>query len=62
MEDLTYNEKQNLFGAICVSNEIAYHLFSVDPNCKDAKGMMKLSRKSKWHSQYSKGDRNLMSI
>ena len=50
--DLTFNAKQNLLGAICLSNEIAYHLFSLDTNCSDTKNMVKLIRKSKWHPQY----------
>ena len=42
-----------LLGAICVSNEIAYHLFSIDAGFSDAKNAVKLIHKSKWHSQYS---------
>ena len=55
--DLAYNAKKNLLGAICVSNKTAYYLFSVNPNYSDAKDMVKLSRKSKWHSQYSQEER-----
>ena len=50
--DLTYNTKRNLLGAISISNEIAYHLFSVDINGLNIKGSIKLIRKSRWHSQY----------
>ena len=51
---MTYNTKQNLLGAICISEEIAYHLFSVDVHCSDTKNSVKLIRKSRWHSQHSK--------
>ena len=50
---MTYNTKQGFLGAISVTNEIAYHLFSVNADCSDAKNVVKLTRKSKWHSQHS---------
>ena len=52
--DVTFNDKRNLLGAISVENEIAYHLFSVDIDSSDKKNTVKLTRKSKWHSQNSK--------
>ena len=45
--DLTYNIKRNLLGAISLSGKIAYHLFTVDTNCRNIKESVKLIRKSK---------------
>ena len=39
-------------GAICLNRNIAYHLFSVDTYCPNDRESVKLTRKSKWHSQY----------
>ena len=52
--DLTYNSKRNLFGAMCQSEKTAYHLFSFNTDSVNAKDVVKLSRRSKWHSQYSR--------
>ena len=51
--DITYNTKRNLLGAISLNKKIAYHLFTVDAICLNLKECVKLTRKSKWHSQYS---------
>ena len=51
--DLTYNVKRGLLGAISQSDEIAYHLFQIDTDYSNAKDIVKLSRRSKWHPQYS---------
>ena len=52
--DLTYNTKRSLLGAISLSGKTAYHLFTVDTNCLSIKDCIKLTRKSKWHSQFGK--------
>ena len=49
--DVTYNPRRCFLGAMCVGNKIAYHLYNFDTSKSD--GIIKLIRKSKWHSQYS---------
>ncbi len=51
--DVTYNSRRNILGAIPIAGRIAYHLFNVDANTSNAHGIVKLNRKSKWHSQHS---------
>jgi hypothetical protein len=50
--DVTYNSRRSILGAIPVAGRIAYYLFNVDANASNAGGIVKLSRKSKWHLQY----------
>ena len=59
--DFTYNTKRNLLGAISLSGKIAYHIFTVDANCPKIKESVRLTRKSKWHSQYDNISSNLIS-
>ena len=49
--DVTYNPRRNLLGAMCVGEKTAYHLYNFDTSKSD--GIVKLFRKSGWHSQYS---------
>ncbi len=51
--DVTYNSRRSILGAIPVSRTIAYHLFTIDTNDSNAGDIVKLARKTKWHSQYS---------
>ena len=51
--DVTYNSRRGILGAIPVSKETAYHLFNIDANAPKAGDIVKLYRKSKWHSQHS---------
>lgn len=51
--DVTYNPRRGILGAIPVSEKIAYHLFNVDVNASKTEDVIKLYRKSNWHSQYS---------
>lgn len=51
--NVTYNVRRNILGAIPVGGQIAYHLFTVDDYASDPNNIVKLNRKSKWHSQNS---------
>ena len=51
--DITYNSRRGILGAITLGREISYHLFNVDSNASKTKDIVKLIRKSKWHSQHS---------
>ncbi len=51
--DVTYNSRRSILGAIPVTGRIAYHLLTVDISASNADNIVKLSRKSKWDSQYS---------
>ena len=51
--DITYNSRRSILGAVPLERKISYHLFTVDPNASKTKDIVKLIRKSKWHSQYS---------
>ncbi len=51
--DVSYNSRRSILGAIPVAERIAYHLFAIDTSGSNAGDIVKLSRKSKWHSQYS---------
>ncbi len=51
--DLTYNSRRSILGAIPVAGRITYHLFTINNSALNAGGIVKLNRKSKWHSQYS---------
>ena len=50
--DITYNSRRGILGAIPLEKEISYHLFNVDSKVSKTKNIVKLTRKSKWHSQY----------
>ena len=52
--DITYNSRRSILGAVPVDQKISYHLFDVDSNATKTKDIVKLTRKSKWHSQHSK--------
>ncbi len=56
--DVTYNSKRSILSAIPVTGRIAYHLFTIDTSASNAGVIVKLSRKSKWHSQYSTEEGN----
>ena len=49
--DVTFNPRRSFLGAICAEGKIAYHLYGFGTSKSD--GIVKLIRKSKWHSQYS---------
>jgi len=49
--DVTYNPHRNILGAMCVEGKIAYHLYNFGTSKSD--GILKLIRKSRWHSQYN---------
>ncbi len=51
--DMTYNCRRSILGAIPVGQKIAYHLFNVNAKTSNDGDIVKLDRKSKWHSQYS---------
>lgn len=51
--DITYNSRSGLLGTICVSRNISYHLFTIDPYLLKAGDTVKLCRRSKWHPQYN---------
>ena len=56
--DVTFNPRRNFLGAMCAGGEIAYHLYKFDISKSD--DIVKLIRKSRWHSQYSTKKRNLI--
>mgnify|MGYP007014816418 CR=1 FL=1 len=49
--DVTYNPRRNFLGAMPVKGKIAYHLYNFGTSKSDV--IIKLIRKSSWHSQYS---------
>ena len=51
--DITYNSRRGILGAVPLNKKISYHLFNVGSNASKTKDIVKLIRKSKWHSQYS---------
>ncbi len=51
--DVTYNSRRSILGVIPVTGKIAYHLFSINTGASSTEEIVKLSRKSKWHSQNS---------
>jgi len=51
MGDVTYNPRRNILGAMCVEGKIAYHLYNFGTSKSDS--IVKLIRKTRWHSQYS---------
>ncbi len=51
--DVAYNSRRSILGAISVEQKVAYHLFNVDAKASNGDSIVKLNRKSKWHSQYS---------
>ena len=50
--DMTYNSRRNIFGAIPLRGNIVYHLFKVDVGASKLKDIVRLCRKTKWHSQH----------
>ncbi len=50
--DVAYNSRRRILSAIPVAGKIAYHLFNVDANASKTSNIVKLNRKSKWHSQH----------
>ena len=50
--DITYNSRRSIFGAMPIKGKIEYHLFSVDIYPSKIQDMVRLCRKSKWHSQH----------
>ena len=51
MGDVTYNPRRGFLGAMSVRGKIAYHLYNFDTS--KSNGIVKLIRKSRWHSQYT---------
>ena len=58
--DATHNSRRGILGAIPVTKRIAYHLYDVATG--KASNIVKLIRKSKWHSQYSTQDGILLKL
>lgn len=54
--DVTYNSRRGILGAISVGGKISYHLYSLATS--KAGDIVKLIRKSRWHSQYHAKERN----
>ena len=52
--DIAYNSRRGIFGAVPLYGRFSYHLFNVDSNASKTKDIVKLIRKSKWHSQHGK--------
>ena len=52
--DITYNSRRGILGAVPLDNTISYHLFNVGSTASKTNDIVKLIRKSKWHSQQSK--------
>ena len=50
VRNMTVNPRRSILGVIPVAGKISYHLFSIDTT---AEKVAKLSRKSKWPSQYN---------
>jgi hypothetical protein len=50
--DVSYNSRRGILAAIPAAGRIGYHLFNVDAKASNDDDIVKLSRKSKWHSQY----------
>ena len=53
LRDITYNAKRNLFGAVSIDGATAYHLFSVNASGTNRSEIVRLIRRSKWHSRDS---------
>ena len=51
--DITYNSRRGILGTVPLCEETLYHLFNVDSHASKTKDIVKLIRKSKWHSQQS---------
>ena len=49
--DVTYNSRRKILGVIPLEDEVAYHLFNVDPYTSNTGDTVKLYRKTKWPSQ-----------
>ena len=52
--DPTYNSRRSILGAIPVAGQISCHLYTFAISKSD--DIVKLIRKSRWHSQYSTED------
>ena len=52
--DITYNSRRGILGAVPLYGKISYHLFNVGSHVSKTNDIVKLIRKSKWHSQYGK--------
>ena len=50
--DVTYNPRRSILGAVSITAETAYHLWTVDANASKSEDIIKLNRKSKWHSEH----------
>ena len=48
---MTFNSRRNVLDVISLQGEILYHLFRIDGLTLTTEDMVKLWRKSKWHSQ-----------
>ena len=57
--DVTYNPQRKILGAIPSGGKTAYHLLNINPDISNASDIVKLCRKSKWHSQYNTSYSNL---
>lgn len=53
--DVTTNMRRSILGAISLQDKIAYHLLTIDAASFKNDEIVKLSRKSQWHPQYSNG-------
>ena len=51
--DITYNSRRGILGAVPLCKKISYHLYNIGSNASKTKDIVKLVRKSKWHSQQS---------
>ena len=49
--DVTYNSRRNLLGAICVGDQITYHLFKLETHSLRHGDIATLCRRSKWHRE-----------
>ena len=49
--DVTYNSRKSILGAIPVGGKLVYHFYNF--TTKKTDNIVKLTRKSKWHTQYS---------
>ena len=54
--DVSYNPRRTILGAMGFGGKIAYQLYNLDTWKSD--GIVKLNRKSRWHSQYSTKESN----
>ena len=50
--DITYNSRRGILGAVPLDEKISCRLFNVGSTTSKTNEIVKLIRKSKWHSQY----------